>query len=280
MAPKKKTGPQAILNRLQGAFNQFVQPLQTNVVKHVRNLRAEVHQRALGQPLKREEVGRDMTRVSTSSGGLNSYTYQEPEVNTRGRERTAHEIGFKRQDGGYGTYEARSDSRPQVAATRRAAIKAQLGRLMEEVKVGDRIHASSYAGDDKNQARSALYQRVTKGALTANDDDYMSASRLNNNNWASSTNPNGKGSRNIKNWNPANLGDDLKRLAAGEIVRRLATHPVAQTAVRADELIGGVTGTRPSEKVGQEFRNMTQQAILERLKKGQRFGSPIGPMPF
>ena len=288
MAPRsrrpkgKPPTPQAILERLQQGLNKFTQPLQANAIKHKRNKRAEAHQRRIdNKPLTREFVDPITNRVGSKSGGLEAYTYQSPEVNSRSKTRTAHELGFKRDTADpYEAYTARTDSRPEVAATRRAAIKSHIGRLLNQVEVGDRLYADSYDGDGKDVQRSKMYQRATKGALTADEFGYQSASRMRNNNWVSSTNQNGKGSRNIKHWDPSRLGDDLKNLAKGKILKLLFQHPAAQAAINADEIIGGVTGTRPSEKVGQEFRNATEKAILERLKKGQRFGSPVGPMPF
>lgn len=274
--------PASIRKRLEEGLNKFTAPLQTNSVQHQRNKRAEAALRSVSKPLNREAVDPITNRVSSKAGGLESYAYQSPEVNSKLKTRTAHELGFRRNNtvDPYSAYDARTDSRPGPAAVRRANIKAQIGRLMDEVKVGDRIEASAFDGDGRQSGRASMYKRVTQGALTANDDDYMSASRMKNNVWTSSTNQNGKGSRNLKQWDPSTLGNDLKKLAAGQIVRRLVQHPVAQAAITADEVIGGVTGVKPSEKVGEEFRKTTEASIRERLKRGQRFGSPVGPMPF
>jgi hypothetical protein len=222
------------------------------------------------------------TRRSVRSAGLEAYAYQEPETNSKGRERTVHDLGFRRTnpENAYDAYTARTDSRPGPRAVRQANIKDQLSRVLDDVKTGDRVSADLYDGDGRGSQRGSLYKRVSGGALTPSDDGYISSTKLNNNVWSSSTNQNGKGSRNLKQWDTSRLGDDLKRLAAGTIVRRLASHPIAQAAVTADEVIGGVTGKKPSERVGEEFRRTTEAAIRERLKKGQRFGSPVGPLPF
>jgi hypothetical protein len=292
---------QQVQNTASRATNAVVQPLRTHAVNFTtqlqRNLRAEAalrsNQRQENKPATPNKYNPNASQRSIKSGGLesNAHRVQEPgsKITIDGKVvhetpgNTSHGISFYRDtfDEGDGL-KPRQNISPQNAKVRIENLKYQLGTLLSEVQPGDRVHADPITSPNGRNPRAALYDRATKGALASKTEDYgtpgrpeiyaeIDSTRNANNQW-----------RNIKGqkvqFDPETLKQGLKDLAKGKItgavVRSVIQHPIGQAIVLGDEVIGGITGERPSERIGRGHRQTIEKNIRERLKNGDRFFNP------
>jgi len=261
-----------------------LQPLQTNVIKHVRNIKAE----AILRRLKKEEAlpqpprpkGNNGVTRSVNAAGVGSYSNRT--VHDLDPERLNHSLSFARNNtvDEYDSLEPRKNISPDKAKLRQANIKYQNGILLNEVQPGDKVTATPITSENGRNPRAAMYDRMTKGALKSKvenlgtkDNPYFAAeiksSRGGNNRWT-----NALGER--KTFDPNSLKKPLEDLAKGSIVKRLVgANPYIQGAMLVNDVVGQATGTKPSDKVQQEFLKATANSIEERMKRGQRFSTPI-----
>ena len=263
------------LERIGGLINGYLQPLGSSQPKHVRNKRAEAALRANQRAA--EWGGQEFSDGSTQrtfqgAGGLKSYSTSKPTGEgfylndlqgltpyTAGREADPdgffptkeHGISFYRETKDDNAWEARTDSRPAANKVRQANIKWQMGELMDDIATGDELKISVADGDGKGTKRAGLYSRQTNKALQPiYDDDYftgkLQTKRGVEDFWSKGQDTSNESAVRFK---PSNLKKPLEELAKGTIVRRLVTNPYLQGALTADEVIGGITGTRPSKAI-------------------------------
>lgn len=298
-ASKKVDQVQAVTGRVN---NAIVQPLRTHTVNFTaelqRNLRAEAALRGNQRQENKPAVVTNprypnVSQRTIKSGGIESSALRTAtpgneikiggKVVHTGQRDVAHDISFHRDtvEPGDGLNPRRNIS-PANARVRQANIKYQLGQLLSEVQPGDRVTADPITSDNGRNPRATLYDRATKGALKARIEDYgdpgnpyisaeVDSSRGSNNRW---TNIHGE----RKTFDPETLKNALKELAKGQIkgkaIRAVTSHPAAQAAVLLDEIIGGITGERASERIGRGHKETVSKSIKERLKKGERFFNP------
>ena len=266
-----------VLDRIGGLINSYLQPLGSSQPRHQRNRRAEAALRK--NQGNAEFSGWDNPDGSTTriqgSGGLKSFSTSKPTGEgfylsdikgtipyKAGREADAdgffetreHDISFYRDTRDENAWNARTDKRKDANAVRQANIKWQMGELMDDMATSDELKISVADGDGKGTKRAGMYTRATNKALQpVYDGDYftgkLETSRGTQDFWSKGLDPDESKAVRFK---PSDLKKPLEQLAAGSIVRRLITHPAAQAALTADEVIGGITGTRPSKAIADE----------------------------
>jgi hypothetical protein len=270
------------LNKIRQRLTNYVAPIQVSVREA--NRRAQALLRAnLRSAAKPPKVHNDKASYrSVSAGGVTSHSnrYKEPDsvIKIGGREvsrtvsGTEHDLAFSRNTPVYDdAFEPRKNISPKNAELRRANIKYQNGVLLGEVKPGDRVTAHPITSDSGRSVRARIYSRMTNGALKSGLDGegftVVDSTRLPDNKW-----------RNIlgekKDFNPNDLKQDLTKLAAGQIIRRLAGHPAAQAALVVNDAVKVATGKSVTERVGEGNRQTTTESIKRRLKNGERFILP------
>jgi hypothetical protein len=268
----KLPSPSKPVDKVEDMLFNYLAPLGRETVKRVRNLRAEAalrgNERSKANPKNTHVDNSGTVTRRMSSGGLTTEGYNYPAGDAEFPNARDHGVNFHRETKDiYTQYSARTDSRPEVNKVRQANIKYQLGDFIGDMNDRDILEVSPYDNDGKGKARAALYGRQTNGALKPNENGNLSMSRGSNGTFVD---PDGY---NVK-FDPNDLKKPLKDLAAGAITRRLLAHPAAQAALTADEVIGGMTGKRPSAAIGEAHRQMNTRSIEERLKKGERFINP------
>ena len=67
-------------------------------------------------------------------------------------------------------------------------------------------------------------------------------------------------------FDPKSLKGDLLKLAAGSIARRLGG-PRVQAAMALDEVVGGITGERLTERVKRGFKKGKSEELKRRMKE-------------
>jgi hypothetical protein len=271
------------LNKIKRRLSNYIAPLQISVKETNKRalalLRANL--RSAAKPPKVHSSGNSTYR-SVSAGGLTSHSnrYKEPDsvIKVNGKEvsrtvgNTEHDLSFNRNTSNYGD-SFNAPSRRLTKAQRdlrQANIKYQNGVLLEDVKAGDRVTASPIESKSGRNPRARIYDRMTNGALKAGVDEdgltSVNSRRLSNTQW-----------KNIlgekKTFNPQDLKQDLTKLAAGQVVRRLA-HPAVQGALVANDLVKAATGKSVTERVGEGYKNTTTESIKKRLKNGERYFLP------
>jgi hypothetical protein len=272
--------PKPPSDKLGDALNAYLGHLGRDTIQRVRNLRAEAalrgNERSKADPknIQVDKYGTITRRMS--AGGLTTQGYSYPETFPDGSgDYNIHGINFNRETKDFTLYDARTDSRPEVNKVRQANIKYQLGDFLDAMQPDDVLESNVYNDDGKGRGRAGLYSRQTNGAVAPQlntdgswDESSITTQRADKTTWRS-----GNSNKTVK-FNPNDLKKPLKNLAAGAIVKRLVQHPVAQAAVTVDEVIGGMTGKRPSATTIEAHRQMNTRSIEERLKKGERFINP------
>lgn len=304
-AKLKKEGKLPVPQRLDQALNAYLAPLRHQSVALVRNLKAEALLRAnqtRASLSKFPETGGHQFQMN--AGGMQSVmtNHERKDFDSRGRLRTvmntdgteqrSNTVAFQRQ-----TYDSLDKQGNPMHMSgldqterhipkdkqqlRQANIKYQLGSLLGEVKPGEYVEASPIPGENNRNPRARMYDRATNGALASqhfhDDLGNLEASEVRtrfngNNQW-----------KNIlgqtKKFDPQDLRRPLEELAKGTVVRRLASHPVAQAALLANDVIGGITGEKPTDAVGRLSKAQMAKSLQERLKRGERFILP-NQLPF
>ena len=245
-----------VLDRIGGLINGYLQPLGSSQPRHQRNKRAEAALRA-NERSKANPKNTSVDKYGTitrrmSAGGMTPQGYSYPEkFPDTDLDYNIHGLNFNRETKSLATmYDARTDSRPEANKVRRANVGYQLGDFLDAMQPDDVLETSVYSGDGKGRGRAGLYSKQTNGAVAPQldldgtwDESSLMTQRADKTTWRSGN------SDDTVQFNPKDLQKPLQNLAAGSIVRRLVTHPAAQAALTADEVIGGITGTRPSKAI-------------------------------
>ena len=181
------------------------------------------------------------------AAGIDSSAMRYPLTNpVTGQPSTAHDLSFMTNSDDI--FEPRRNISSDSARLRRANIKAQQGILLDEAKVGDVITASPIEEPGQaNNRRSLIYDRATKGALKSAQDPVSGETKIRALKSGDSEFINTLKQR-VK-FNPKSLFSDLSKLAVKKITARLGG-PKVQAAMGVDEVVGGVTGERLSERIG------------------------------
>ena len=227
--------------------------------------RAEAAQRA-GSKLnaKHSEFGRNAVVAGGKAAYANTHSMGTQKI---------HDVGFRSTN--LGKQYARDAERklrgdkvtPKSKTKRRqdsAVIKNNLATVFSKVKEGDIVEATPIEGINGRNGRAKLYDRMSKGALRADEDDNISSRRLANNKW--------KNLGETKEWDPEELRKDLDALTqpTQEQLRGKAVGGASQLKIKGKNVSGTKAlsidkQTRP--KTNTRTNTKRQKQALSRISK-------------